>query len=68
MMALVVSLAPLIAGIVMIALLAHFGPRLSHRTARPSVPAAGSLANFAAGAARRDDPGPVAPKPSSPSS
>lgn len=49
-MALAVTLAPLIAGIVMIALLAYLGPRLPNRSAR------------------RDNPGPVAPKPSSPSS
>jgi hypothetical protein len=67
-MALAVTLAPLIAGIVMIALLAYLGPKLPRRSARSSMPAAGSLAIFAAGAARRDNPGPVAPKPSSPSS
>jgi hypothetical protein len=67
MMDLIVSLAPLATGFVLVALLAYFGPRMSHRALKPSKLAADSLAFFAAETADRADPGPAPPGPSSPS-
>ena len=65
-MGLLITLSPLVIGIVLIALLAHFGPKLSRRPPQPSSLAAGSSAIRVPEAAERDDPGPP-PGPAYPS-